>query len=224
MVIRHRAAAVHLPAPEASGGQYSYGYGNLSGAVECGTLRCSAWLRTAAANVTGTIPISPTGQRIRTGDLHDGGRAGFFDLQAGWQDRDFGSNGFYAAYNPDQWEHTATALGSLRWLKTAGRFSLGAAASYRKNFDRYDWTRGTAMNRHNTDNVGAKLWADCDWAAGVTTVGGDYAFNHIYSTNLGDKLSVPEGHYTHAKARHTGNLYCGTPAVAVFDAAAFWWA
>ena len=63
------------------------------------------------------------------------------------------------------------------------------------------------MNRHNTDNVGAKLWADCDWAAGVTTVGGDYAFNHIYSTNLGDKLSVPEGHYTHAKARHTGNLW-----------------
>ncbi len=138
---------------------------------------------------------------------YDGGRAGFFDLQAGWQDRDFGSNGFYAAYNPDQWEHTATALGSLRWLKTAGRFSLGAAASYRKNFDRYDWTRGTAMNRHNTDNVGAKLWADCDWAAGVTSLGADYAFNHIYSTNLGDKLSVPEGHYTHAKARHTGNLW-----------------
>ncbi len=134
-------------------------------------------------------------------------RLGFFDFQAGWQNRGFGSNGFYAAYNPDQWEHTATALGSLRWLKTAGRFSLGAAASYRKNFDRYDWTRGTAMNRHNTDNVGAKLWADCDWAAGVTTVGGDYAFNHIYSTNLGDKLSVPEGHYTHAKARHTGNLW-----------------
>ena len=138
---------------------------------------------------------------------YDGGRAGFFDLQAGWQDRDFGSNGFYAAYNPDQWEHTATALGSPRWLKTAGRFSLGAAASYRKNFDRYDWTRGTAMNRHNTDNVGAKLWADCDWAAGVTTVGGDYAFNHIYSTNLGDKLRFPKAITPHAKARHTGNLW-----------------
>ncbi len=63
------------------------------------------------------------------------------------------------------------------------------------------------MNRHNTDNAGAKLWADCDWAAGVTSVGGDWAFNHIYSTNLGQPLAHPEGHYTHAKARHTGNLW-----------------
>ncbi len=172
---------------EASGGQYSYGYGNLSGAVSAGrfsVLGAASYRR--SDGYRHNTDFSNYNAFVRA--TYDGGRAGFFDLQAGWQDRDFGSNGFYAAYNPDQWEHTATALGSLRWLKTAGRFSLGAAASYRKNFDRYDWTRGTAMNRHNTDNVGAKLWADCDWAAGVTTVGGDYAFNHIYSTNLGDKL------------------------------------
>jgi hypothetical protein len=86
-------------------------------------------------------------------------------------------------------------LASLRWLKQAGRFSFGASASYRKNFDRYDWTRGTAMNRHNTDNVGARLWADYDWRAGTTSLGGDYAFNHIYSTNLGEPLPTP-----HAKS------------------------
>ena len=168
---------------EASGGQYGYGYGNLSGAVSAGrfsVLGAASYRR--SDGYRHNTDFSNYNAFVRA--TYDGGRAGFFDLQAGWQDRDFGSNGFYAAYNPDQWEHTATALGSLRWLKTAGRFSLGAAASYRKNFDRYDWTRGTAMNRHNTDNVGAKLWADCDWAAGVTTVGGDYAFNHIYSTNL----------------------------------------
>ena len=134
-------------------------------------------------------------------------RLGFFDFQAGWQNRGFGSNGFYAAYNPDQWEGTSTSLASLRWLRQAGRFSLGASASYRKNFDRYDWTRGTVMNRHNTDNAGARLWTDFDWAGGTTSLGGDYAFNHIYSTNLGEKLSGPHGHYTHAKARHTGNVW-----------------
>ena len=42
-------------------------------------------------------------------------RAGFFDLQAGYQNRTFGSNGFYAAYNPDQWEATSTA-----WRRCAG--------------------------------------------------------------------------------------------------------
>ena len=191
---------------EASGGQYGYGYGNLSGAVSAGrfsVLGAASYRR--SDGYRHNTDFSNYNAFVRA--TCDGGRVGFFDLQAGWQDRDFGSNGFYAAYNPDQWEHTATALGSLRWLKTAGRFSLGAAASYRKNFDRYDWTRGTAMNRHNTDNAGAKLWADCDWAAGVTSVGGDWAFNHIYSTNLGQPLAHPEGHYTHAKARHTGNLW-----------------
>ena len=42
------------------------------------------------------------------------------------------------------------------------------------------------MNRHNTDNAGARLWTDFDWAGGTTSLGGDYAFNHIYSTNLGE--------------------------------------
>ena len=191
---------------EGSGGQYGYAYANLSGAVTSGrfsVLGAASYRR--SDGYRHNTDFSNYNAFVRA--TCDGGRAGFFDLQAGWQDRDFGSNGFYAAYNPDQWEHTATALASLRWLKTAGRFSLGAAVSYRKNFDRYDWTRGTAMNRHNTDNAGAKAWADCDWAAGKTSLGADWAFNHIYSTNLGEKLAVPEGHYTHAKARHTGNIW-----------------
>ena len=90
---------------------------------------------------------------------YDSPKAGFFDFQAGGQGRRFGSNGFYAAYNPDQFEQTATALGSLRWIKEWGLFRICADASYRKNFDRYEWTRGTPTNYHNTDNVGAELWA-----------------------------------------------------------------
>ena len=191
---------------EASGGQYSYGYGNLSGAVSAGrfsVLGAASYRR--SDGYRHNTDFSNYNAFVRA--TYDGGRAGFFDLQAGWQDRDFGSNGFYAAYNPDQWEHTATALGSLRWLKTAGRFSLGAAASYRKNFDRYDWTRGTALNRHNTDNVGAELWGDLQWRGGSTSLGGDYIYHHIFSTNLGFELPEPHGDYTHADSRHTGNIW-----------------
>lgn len=191
---------------EAAGGDDGYAYGNLSGAVTKGrfSLFAAGSYRRSDGYIHNTDFENYNGY-LRMN--YDSEKAGFFDFQAGYQNRSFGSNGFYAAYNPDQFEHTSTVLSSLRWVKSVGRFTLNSSVSYRKNFDRYDWTRGTAMNRHNTDNVGAKLWADCDWAAGVTTVGGDYAFNHIYSTNLGDKLSVPEGHYTHAKARHTGNLW-----------------
>ena len=191
---------------EGAGGQHGYAYANLSGAVTSGRfslLAAGSYRRsdgyrhnTDFANYNAFVRAT-----------YEAPRAGFFDLQAGYQNRTFGSNGFYAAYNPAQWEATSTALASLRWLKQAGRFSFGASASYRKNFDRYDWTRGTPMNHHNTDNAGAEFWADCTWKGGVTSLGGDYTYNHIYSTNLGEPLPTPHGKYTHAKDRHVGNLW-----------------
>lgn len=190
----------------AEGGQHGYAYANLSGALSserssllaAGSYRRSDGYRHNTDFDTYNAYVRAT---------HETRRAGFFDFQAGYQRRSFGSNGFYAAYNPDQWERTSTALASLRWVLEAGPWSLGASASYRKNFDRYDWTRGSAMNRHNTDNVGARAWIERRWGAGTTTLGGDYAFHHIYSTNLGGKLIVPRGDYLCADARHTGNLY-----------------
>ncbi|MDE6046984.1 MAG: TonB-dependent receptor [Alistipes sp.] len=191
---------------EGVGGQHGYAYGNLSGALS--TKRFALQGAASYRRSDGYRPntdFETCNAFVRA--TCESPRAGFFDLQAGYQNHAFGSNGFYAAYNPEQWEHTSTALASLRWLRTAGRCSVGAAVSYRKNFDRYDWTRGTPMNRHSTDNVGAKAWADLRWRGGTTTAGGDYAFNHIYSTNLGEPLAAPHGPYTHARARHTGNLY-----------------
>lgn len=191
---------------EGSGGQYGYAYGNISAAAtrERLTLFTAASYRRSDGYMHNT---DFTNYNAFLRATYEARRAGNFEFQAGYQDRAFGSNGFYAAYNPDQWEHTSTALASLRWSVPLGRFTLGSSASYRKNFDRYDWTRGTALNRHNTDNVGARLWADFRWAAGTTSLGGDYTYNHIYSTNLGEKLDRPHGIYTHAKARHVGNLW-----------------
>ena len=191
---------------EGAGGQYGYAYANLSGAVTEGRLMVlGAASYRRSDGYRHNTDFSNCNAYVRA--TYTAERAGYFDFQAGYQNRDFGSNGFYAAYNPDQWEHTATALASLRWLKNVGRFALGASASYRKNLDRYDWTRGTALNRHRTDNVGVRLWSDFDWAAGTTTLGGDYACNHIFSTNLGVRLDTPHGRYTHADARHTGNVW-----------------
>lgn len=191
---------------EGSGGQYGYAYANLSGALTPGrfSLFGAASYRRSDGYRHNT-DFSNDNAYVRA--TCDGGRAGFFDFQAGWQQRAFGSNGFYAAYNPEQWERTATALTSLRWEKHAGRFAFGASASYRRNADRYDWKRGTALNRHRTDNAGARLWADADWTGGTTTLGGDWGYNHIFSTNLGEKLPQPHGDYTHATERHTGNLW-----------------
>ncbi len=191
---------------EGSGGQYGSAFGLLSGAVTAG--RCSVFAAASYRKSDGyrqNTDFENINAFLRA--VYDARRGGVFDVQVGYQDRQFGSNGFYAAYNPLQWEHTSTALTSLRWVKSTDRYSVGASAGYRKNFDRYDWTRGTAMNRHNTDNVDVKLWSDYLWRWGRTTLGGDYAFHHIYSTNLGEKMHHAHDYYTHAKARHIGNVY-----------------
>ena len=191
---------------EGVGGQYGYAYGSLSGAVakeRFSLLGAASYRRSDGYRHNTDFDT----YNVFVRSSCEAPRAGFFDFQAGYQNRAFGSNGFYGAYNPEQWEHTSTALASLRWQHSAGRFAWGAYVSYRKNFDRYDWTRGTVLNRHNTDNAGAKAWVDCDWAGGTTTLGGDYAFSHIYSTNLGELLATPHGDYLRGKSRHTGNVY-----------------
>ena len=136
-------------------------------------------------------------------------KAGTLDAQGGWQKRAFGSNGFYAAYNPDQWERTETGLASIKWTWSKHDFAVGVNASYRKNFDRYDWTRGTAMNYHETDNVGAGLEMRLNSVAGATTLGADWKWNHIWSSNLGKPMEEPWGNYKCEDARHTGNVWLG---------------
>lgn len=205
---------------DASGGSYGYGYANLSGAV---TGRQFSLLGAVSYRHSDgyrhNTDFDNCNAFVRA--TWEARRAGYFEFQTGWQRREFGSNGFYAAYNPDQWERTSTVLTSLKWQKRIGHLLIGASASYRKNFDRYDWTRGTPMNRHNTDNIGAGAWADYAWFGGTTSLGGNYAYHHIFSTNLGEPLDVPHGDYTHAKARHTGNLWVRhTLQRGRFDAAA----
>lgn len=191
---------------EGSGGQYGYAYGNLSGAVTEGrfSLLAAGSYRRSDGYIHNTDFENWNGY-LRMN--YDSECAGFFDFQAGYQNRSFGSNGFYAAYNPDQYEETETVITSLRWVKYLGDFTLNIALSYRKNFDRYDWTRGTPMNYHNSDNVGAEIWGDYSWRWGQTSLGADYAYNHIYSTNLGIPLSEPRGKYLMSDARNVGNLW-----------------
>lgn len=194
---------------EVAGGMYGYLYGSASGAYSLEN-----------ADLFGAVSFrNSDGYRYNT-DYRNWNayfratagtaQTGTFDFQAGAQRRSFGSNGFYAAYNPEQFEQTSTYLASLKWSATYGNLGLGASVSYRKNFDRYEWTRGTPMNWHNTDNAGAEFRASYNSPAGNTTIGADWMYNHIFSSNLGDPLDTPagpDGRYKKAKSRNTANLY-----------------
>ncbi|MEG1621741.1 MAG: TonB-dependent receptor [Alistipes sp.] len=195
---------------EAQGGGDGYAYANLSGAVAKGgfTTFAAASFRRSDGDVHNTGFTNYNGY-VRMN--YESRRAGFFDLQGGYQNRSFGANGFYSLKYPDQQEQTSTGLASLRWVKSWEAFTLNASVSYRKNFDRFELVKNNPekvpFNYHQTDNVGSELWGDYRSIAGVTSLGGDYAYNHIWSTVLGDKVDDPKGRYNHAGSRHVGNLW-----------------
>ncbi|MEG1414133.1 MAG: TonB-dependent receptor [Mucinivorans sp.] len=151
---------------------------------------------------------------------HSDKHAGQFDFQAGFQSMDFGANSFYSLTYRQQWEATRTALASVVWNKTIGKLNLGALASYRFNTDRFELFRpGTAdipswykgANYHLTDNAAGSLWASYNWGrAGVTSLGVDYTYNHIWSTVLGlatDEKQLLGITYNHAKDRDAFSYY-----------------
>lgn len=196
---------------EASGGAYGYGYGSLAGGyttdrlslLVTGSARRSGGYthNTDFKNYNGYVRLS-----------YSSPKAGLFDFQAGYQNRAFGANGFYSLAYPDQFEQTATALASLRWLRQGERLRLTANVSYRMNTDRFELIRGdeskVPFNHHITDNIGAEAGAGYRWAAGETSIGIDMAYNHIYSTVLGDACApkrIRGIDYDHRKGRTTVN-------------------
>ena len=116
---------------------------------------------------------------------------GSFDIQAGTQDKAFGSNGFYSLKYPNQYERTQTQLGSLGWSKNSGEFAFTSNINYKRVYDKYQLNRGTNMNFHRTDDAGASLLISYTSDFGKTFAGGDVQFNHIYSNNLGNVIANP---------------------------------
>ena len=193
-----------------SGGAYGYAYGNLSGAVthKNFTVMAAGSYRHSDGYIHNTDFDNWNGYLRATWDSP---KAGYFDVQAGYQNRAFGSNGFYSLAYKEQFEQTETGLASLRWMRSFGCLTVNATGSYRKNLDRFELVKGhpesVPYNYHDTDNAGAELWGDLRWRGGTTSLGGDYTFNHIYSTVLGNALDSPHGRYKKSYERHVGNLW-----------------
>lgn len=182
---------------EISGGQYGYLYGNISGAMTQNNLSCMVLgsIRRSDGYTANTDFINVN---LYSRITYDSPKSGLWDFQAGWQSKFFGANEFYSFAYPDQAEQTETYLTSLRWRRKLVRnLTVNADISYRKNFDRFELFRyGTETpawyqghNYHNTDNAGASLNLEYAWAAGTSSAGADYSYNHIYSNVLGEDLS-----------------------------------
>ena len=176
-----------------------WGYSHISGNATVGNRKLQAFVSASHRQSEGYIENTD----FRTANFFTHARyfsaAGRFEAQLGYQDKDFGSHGFYSFAYPDQFEHTRTALGSLRWQHTVGLFDFSATAYYRQHNDRFELVRGTLTGRndHQTRVGGGEVTVGRHSVAGYTALSAEFRDEQIYSTVLGkdtDPKPVPFEH------------------------------
>lgn len=122
------------------------------------------------------------------------------DLQMGASLNDFGSNTFYSAAYPDQWEATRRYLISAR-AETKGRIHIAPTLSWMRNVDHFQLIRDVhrAENVHRGDvyTAGLNMWTQ--WALGRTAVGAELRQEGIYSSNLGKPMDATEYFRVHGQ-------------------------
>lgn len=135
------------------------------------------------------------------------------DIQAGYNNKAFGANGFYSPRFPDQFEETHTRFVSLGLLPGRIR-NLTVSAYWRQHRDRFELFRHEAPewyanhNHHLTDVAGVFSNFMFVHGLGKTSLGFDIRIENIRSNVLGKVISDPvpvagyEGmFYTHRHSR-----------------------
>ncbi|MBO4570439.1 MAG: TonB-dependent receptor [Bacteroidales bacterium] len=138
------------------------------------------------------------------------GRVADLSLQAGFSNKNFGSNTFYSAKFDDQFEHTAKSFVALS-AETRGAFRFKPSLYWNYAFDRFELFRGNEaacpFNYHKTNVLGANLGAALTSRFGESSFGVELRSEGIVSTNLGEPLEKPSGHYVRGRSRTSYNIY-----------------
>ena len=117
---------------------------------------------------------------------------------AGLSTKGFGSNTFYSAKFDEQYERTTKLFTALQG-ETEGWLHFKPGIYWNRSYDRFELIRGdeskVPFNHHRTDVFGINLNSYFDWIAGRTAFGAEFRNEDIVSTNLGEPLNSPHGHY-----------------------------
>lgn len=113
------------------------------------------------------------------------------DLQLGTQYKDAGAGMYYGFGSQDQFDATRTAFGSIRYRHNWGQWSADLQASYRANYDRYEWHRGQRLygNFHFSQVSAASAKVHYASKIGKSSIGLELRNENIHSTNLGDTIN-----------------------------------
>lgn len=121
------------------------------------------------------------------------------DFQLGYIENGFGSNSFYTATYPDQYEEMSNVMSSLK-VTTGDKVKISPKAYYKRSYDRFELFRGnenapswyTTHNYHQTDVWGVGSDFKLMSKLGATNVGIDYRSERIRSNKLGEDVDPIE--------------------------------
>lgn len=109
------------------------------------------------------------------------------DVQVGAQYKDAGLGTGYGYASTDQFDATRTFFASARYNGVVkGPWSLTSLLAYRGQYDRYEWHRGTVLNRHWTHNTQVGVQAHYASRIGRTTIGAAFKSDALRSSNMGE--------------------------------------
>lgn len=119
---------------------------------------------------------------IKNGDLK---------LQAGFSEKKFGANGFYASKDAtEQYEETQASIVSLAHQQKFGNLKLSSNVYWRRGQDMYLYDRNKPngyRNMHIGNNVGGEVNSSYQWGLGTTGVGVELRKEFLASNNLGER-------------------------------------
>jgi len=116
---------------------------------------------------------------------------GSLSLQAGFSEKKFGANGFYASPTAiNQYEETQASVVSLQYEQRFDKLSVNSSVYWRRGQDMYLFIRQNPSyyrNMHIGNNVGGTVNATYESSLGTTGIGVDYRKEFLASSNLGDR-------------------------------------
>lgn len=116
---------------------------------------------------------------------------GKLQFQAGFSEKKFGANGFYASsLATEQYEEVQASVISLSHRQNFGKFNLNSQVYWRRGQDMYLFNREKPeiyRNMHIGNNVGGEVNATYTSQLGTTGLGVELRKEFLKSNNLGDR-------------------------------------
>jgi vitamin B12 transporter len=152
---------------------------------------------------------------------------GKLELLAGFTDRSFGANGFYASPTfTEQYESIQTGLAALSYKTFLGKLSFEARAYYRQNDDEYIFVRADPsiyQNNHTNRTLGVEINSVLPHKNSTTGLGIDINGVTLVSNNLGNRERFVTSMFIEHRMEFFDHKLNITPGIQVNNYSDFGW-